>query len=169
VEGHAGKQAIFAPQIGNMPMKFLCDCSDALNLILTQRYICDSFGVECCWCNARQSAIVIKDIADSKEIFMNRTDVEDGSVSGWFFGAQDSKLDVNEATNLELKNLWELSCQFPDSKDFFLLPAGWQVVFERSPIVLGISSPYLLNQARTLRPDIEANKPLAERQQKRAA
>lgn len=136
VETHEGKEAIFAPRIGETPMRFMRDCSDALNLILTQRYICDSFGVDYESCNARQSAIVIKDIEDCKEIFMNRTDGEDGSVSGWYFGAQDSKLNVDKAENFDLKSLWELSCLFPETMEFFLLPVGWQVVFEKKPTVL---------------------------------
>jgi hypothetical protein len=119
-----------------MPMRFVEDSSDALNLILTQRYVCDSFGVECGWCNAVQSAVVIKDLADCKRIFMNRTEQEDGRASGWFFGASDSKLDANDAHNLLLKSLWELSCDLPESRDFFLLPHGWQVALEDRPVVL---------------------------------
>ena len=37
---------------------YLPIASDALNLILTKRYVCDSFDVECGWCNAAQSAIM---------------------------------------------------------------------------------------------------------------
>ena len=65
-------------------MRFVEDSSDALNMILTQRYVCDSFGVECGWCNAVQSAVVVKDLADCKKIFMNRTEQEDGRASGWY-------------------------------------------------------------------------------------
>ena len=131
-----GELALLAPRPGVMPMSFVTDSSDGLNLVLTQRYICDSFGVECGWCNALQSAIVIKDLAGCKKIFMNRTDDADGRTSGWFVGASDTGLDVNDAHNLELKSLWELSCALPESKDFFLLPQGWQVVFEARPVVL---------------------------------
>lgn len=131
-----GEPAILAPQTGIMPMRFDIDSSDALNLILTQRYVCDSFGVECSWCNAVQSALVVKDLATCKQIFMNRTAQEDGRTSGWFFGASDSKLEANEAANLELKSLWELACSLPESRDFFLLPQGWQVVLENHPTVL---------------------------------
>jgi hypothetical protein len=131
-----GQLSILAPQDGAMPMCFVADCSDALNLVMTQRYVCDSFGVECGWCNARQSVIVIKDIADCRKIFMNRTEQEKSNASGWFFGASDTKLDVNDLGSLELKSLWQLSCEFPQSRDFFLLPQGWQVVFEDRPVVL---------------------------------
>jgi hypothetical protein len=131
-----GQPTILAPQTGAMPMRFVEDSSDALNLILTQRYVCDSFGVECGWCNAVQSAVVIKDLADCKRVFMNRTEEEDGRASGWIFGASDSKLDANDAHNLELKSLWELSCDLPESQDFFLLPQGWQVALEDRPVVL---------------------------------
>lgn len=134
--GEQGDLAILAPQTGVMPMQFISDCSDALNLILTQRYVCDSFGVECDGCNAVQSALVIKDLRDCKRIFMNRTEQENGRVSGWFFGASDSTLEANDPTNLEFKSLWELSCSIPQSRDFYLLPQGWQVVFEDRPIVL---------------------------------
>jgi hypothetical protein len=67
---------------------------------------------------------------------MNRTERENGRASGWFFGAADSKLDSDDVHNLELKSLWQLSCELPKSKDFFLLPQGRQVVFEDRPVVL---------------------------------
>lgn len=131
-----GQPTILAPQTGLMPMRFVVDSSEALNLILTQRYVCDSFGAECGWCNAVQSALVIKDLADCKRIFMNRTEPENGRASGWFVGASDSKLEANDPHNLELKSLWELCCSLPESSDFFLLPQGWQVVLEDRPVVL---------------------------------
>ena len=117
-------------------MRFIEDCSDALNLILTQRYVCDSFGLECGWCNAAQSAVVIKDLKACKRVFMNRMEQENGSDSGWFFGASDSSLEVNDPNNLERKSLWELACLLPQSRDFFLLPQSWQVVFEERPVLL---------------------------------
>jgi hypothetical protein len=131
-----GQPMVLAPQRGIMPMNFVTDSSDALNLILIQRYMCDSFGVECGWCNAAQSAIVVKDLATCKKIFMNRMEQENGQASGWFFGASDSKLDPKVVHNFELKSLWQLSCELPESRDFFLLPQGWQVVLEDRPVVL---------------------------------
>ena len=131
-----GQTSILGPKTGVMPMCFVTDCSEALNLVMTQRYLCDSFRVECAWCNARQSAVVIKDLADCQKVFMNRTEREKGNASGWFFGASDTKLDVSDSSSLELKSLWQLSCVFPQSREFFLLPQGWQVVFETRPVVL---------------------------------
>lgn len=131
-----GLPTILAPQAGIMPMRFVTDSSEALNLVLTQRYVCDSFGVECGWCNAVQYAVVIKDLADCQRVFMNRTEQEKDLASGWFFGASDSKLDAKDAHNLEFKSLWELSCDLPESRDFFLLPQGWQVALEDGPVVL---------------------------------
>lgn len=135
-EDEKGRSVVLAPRTGAMPMDFVPDCSEALNLVLTQRYVCDSFGVEPGWCSAMQSAIVIKDFSECREVFMNRTDPEDGHSSGWYLGAFDSKLDVNDAENLQLMSLWELSCHFPLSRDFYLLPPGWQVVFDQPPTVL---------------------------------
>ena len=131
-----GQPIMLAPRKGVMPMDFTPDCSEALNLVITQRYVCDSFSVGFSGCNALQSAIVIKDMAKCKRIFMNRTDPESNRASGWFFGASDSKLDANDARNLELKSLWELCCCLPESKDFFLLPPGWQVILKDRPLVL---------------------------------
>ena len=131
-----GETSILAPRFGSMPMSFVADCSDALNLVLTQRYVCDSFDLVCGWCNARQSAVVVRDFMHCQKVFMNRTEPENGNVSGWFLGASDSKLDVNDSANLELKSLWQISCELPVSRDFFLLPQGWQVVFEDRPVVL---------------------------------
>ncbi len=135
-EDEKGETVVLAPRAGTMPMDFVPDISEALNLILIQRFVCDSFGLDCGFCNALQAAIVVKDLARCRDVFMNRTDGEKGRSSGWFFGGSDSKLDVNVAENLELKSLWELSCQFPMAIDFFLLPQGWQVAFREQPIVL---------------------------------
>lgn len=131
-----GEMSILAPQLGVMPMRFVTDCSDALNLVATQRHVCDSFGVECDPCTACQTAIVVKGLADCRRVFMNQTDREKGKASGWFWGAPDSRLDVNKADSLQLKSLWQLACEIPQSRDFFLLPQGWQVVFENCPVVL---------------------------------
>ena len=71
----------------------------------------------------RNQPLWIKDLANCKRIFINRTDQESDRASGWFCGASDSKLDVNDAQNLEQKSLWELSCDFPQLRDFFPLAA----------------------------------------------
>jgi hypothetical protein len=138
-EDEKGETVVLAPRAGTMPMDYVPDISDALNLVLTQRYVCDSFGVGCGWCNALQAATVVKDLAECRDVFMNRTDSEQGRSSGWFFGGSDSKLDVNLPENLELKSLWELSCHFPIARDFFLLPQGWQVALREQPVVLNDS------------------------------
>jgi hypothetical protein len=132
---------INAPTPGVMPMRFVPDCSESLNLTARQRYICDSFnqGIESC--NARQSAIVVKDLASCNSIFMNRIDFESGGTSGWFIGARDSKADSQNANDLELMSLWEISCLHPKTLDFFFLPVNWQVVFAERPCVLNDFEP----------------------------
>ena len=135
-EDETGRSVVLAPRAGVMPMDFVPDCSEALNLVLTQRYVCDSFGLESCACSAIQSAIVIKDLARCREVFMNRIDPENGHSSGWYFGAFDGEVDVNDPENLQLMSLWELSCHFPLSRDFFILPQGWQVVLDQKAEVL---------------------------------
>jgi hypothetical protein len=136
VEESEGQRRIISPEFGVTPMNFIDDCSDSLNLVLTQKYMVESFGAEFGWCNCRQSAIVIKDFDGCRDIFMNRLNEEGNSDSGWFFSAQDSKLEVDDASNLERRSLWELFCRRPFCGDFFLLPPGWQVMFEDKPVVL---------------------------------
>lgn len=133
-----GELVVHAPRAGTLPMAFIPDCSLALNLILEQHHICDSFelDVELAPCNARQSALVIKDFAACREPFMNRTDPVKENASGWFFGATDSKLSPQRPENLEWKSLWELSNLVPAAAPFFLLPPGWQVSFKDKPTVL---------------------------------
>tara|TARA_R110002096_G_scaffold426410_1_gene636085 strand:- start:5008 stop:5643 length:636 start_codon:yes stop_codon:yes gene_type:complete len=126
---------VTAPVYPSMPMEFSDDCSDALNLMIRQRYVADSFGEEPGWCNACQSAIVIKDLYECEQWFMNRMDPEEASDSGWFVGAEDSNLDVNVAKNLERKSLWELYCHREEIGEFFLLPVDWGVDFEAEPVV----------------------------------
>lgn len=127
---------ITAPVHPSMPWEFVDDCSEALNLIVRQRYVTDSFELDPGWCHSRQSAIVIKDLERCSQLFMNRTEPEEGNASGWFIGAMDSELDANAAENLELVSLWELYCTYKEFGDFFLLPENWQVVFESAPVVL---------------------------------
>ena len=136
VEGSEEIFRILSPEFGIMPMNFIPDCSESLNLVLTQKYLVESFDAEYGLCNCMQSAIVIKDIDSCKEIFINRLGEEKNSDSGWYFGAQDSSLDSNNVDDLERRSLWELFCTYPIFGDFFLLPSGWQVVIEDSPVVL---------------------------------
>lgn len=136
VAGDENSRRITAPVRGKMPMEFVDDCSDALNLALQQRYVADSFDAECGWCNACQSAIIIKGLESCSQWFMNRTDPEEGTSSGWYVGAEDSKLDPNDPENLELRSLWELYCLRPEMGEFFLLPPGMVVVLDGTPKVL---------------------------------
>lgn len=129
------------PVPGEMPMRFVPDCSHSLNLMAKQRYICDSFKQQIELCNARQSAIVVKDLASCKHIFMNRAEGENGGASGWFIGAKDSQADSENADDFELKSLWEISCLYPQTIEFFLLPENWQVLLAESPIVLNDYKP----------------------------
>ncbi len=131
-----GKLKIYSPEFGAMPIRFIEDSSDSINLVARQKYIADSFGVEGSGCNFRQTATVVKDIGQCSRVFMNRSWPKEGMGSGWFFGALDSALDVNDTANLEVRSLWELFCLFPSSGDFFLLPEGWQVMLDEKPIVL---------------------------------
>ncbi len=141
LEESEGLLKILSPEFGVTPMNFIDDCSDNLNLALTQSYLVESFGTKFGWCNCRQSAIVIKDIDHCRDIFMNRLSEEENLDSGWYFGAQDSNLDADDVGSLERRSLWELFCRYPASGDFFLLPSGWQVVFEDKPVVLKDFSP----------------------------
>jgi hypothetical protein len=140
-QDHGGGLAVLAPKPGVMPMQFEPDCSAALNLVLVQKYVCDSFGVNPSLCSAAQSAIAVKDLANCKDIFMNRLEEASERSSGWFFGAADSQLDSDVADNLELKSLWELACHIPAAHEFFLLPPTWQVFFSEPPMVLRDSEP----------------------------
>jgi hypothetical protein len=141
IEEKNAERTVLAPQTGCMPMRFEEDCSAALNLVLTQRYICDSFELPINPCNARQTALLVKDLENCRTVFMNRLGPEDGLSSGWYFSSPDTQLDPNDPDSMELASLWELTCRFPVSADFFLLPTNWQVVFESSPVVLQDYSP----------------------------
>lgn len=136
IDNIANELVVTAPELYKMPMNFTPDCSAIVNLIAQQRYICDSFSQPIEECNARQSAIVPYDLLDCNEVFINRTNRADNTVSGWFVGAGDSKADPNNHEDYELKSLWEISCLFPTATEFFLLPVNWQVVLKGKPIVL---------------------------------
>ncbi|WP_269542033.1 immunity protein Imm33 domain-containing protein [Cerasicoccus fimbriatus] len=130
IEDFDGELQILAPAPGKSPIEFQPDCSDALNLILRQRYVCDSFGVEMLECHLGSSIICIRDFEVRNKLFIDRLDAPKEHASGWFLGAQDSELSPNEAENLELRSLWEIACRYPDFVDFFLLPQHWQVILE---------------------------------------
>ena len=127
---------IQAPKLGSMPMVFDDDCSNALQVAMTQKYMAESFGCPLTACNCLQSAIILKNLSREDGIFMNRQETEQGNDSGWFIGAQNSKLDPNDPKNLERKSLWEISRLFPETIEFWQLQVNWQVVFEPRPIVL---------------------------------
>ena len=131
-----GDLCILAPGFGENPMNFNADCSDSLNLILTQKFLVESFEADFGWCDLRQSAIVLKGFDDSDSKFMSRLDDVEGNSSGWYFGTNDNCIDPNNPENLELKSLWEIFCKHPYVGDFMLLPIGWQVFFEDIPVVL---------------------------------
>ncbi|WP_309397751.1 immunity protein Imm33 domain-containing protein [Cerasicoccus maritimus] len=136
IEEVNGGLQILAPKPEATPLQFQPDCSDALNLILRQRYMCDSFGVQMMSCHLGSSIICIKDFAERKQLFIDRLDAPKEHASGWFLGARDSELDTQNVENLELRSLWEIACAFPDFVDFFLLPQGWQVILEeKAPMV----------------------------------
>lgn len=127
---------VLAPEFGVNPMNFINDCSDSLNIVLTQKYLVESFDADFGWCDLRQSALVLKGFDDSNDQFMSRLDDVDGYSSGWYFGTSDNEIDANNPDNLELKSLWEVFCTHPHIGDFLLLPSGWQVFFEDVPVVL---------------------------------
>lgn len=131
-----GGLSVLAPEFGKMPINFIEDCSDALNLILTQKYLIESFNADFGWCDLRHSAIVLRDFDKSTEKFMSRLDDVEGASSGWYFGSNDGGIDPNDPENLELLSLWEVLCKYPFIGDFMLLPLGWQVFFEDKPVVL---------------------------------
>ncbi|MCA9795118.1 MAG: hypothetical protein KC910_25090 [Candidatus Eremiobacteraeota bacterium] len=128
--------SIHAPRPKSMPMEFQPDCSDALMLTLTQRYLCDSFGVAASPCNASQAALVVKDLNRCQKVFMNRLGPEEASDSGWYFDSPESQLDANDPDSLEYLSLWELAGRYPLALDFFLLPTDWQVALQAAPTVL---------------------------------
>lgn len=126
---------VTAPRFHAMPMEFVADCSDSLNLIAQQRYIADSFEAQYGWCSCMQYAIVIDNLYSCTDWYMHRTDAEEGNSSGWYVGAEDSQLDVDSRDNLRLVSLWELFCRRPEIGLFFLLPTGWHVHFYDRPVV----------------------------------
>jgi uncharacterized protein YegJ (DUF2314 family) len=149
--------AVEAPQLFKTPFEFQPDVSDALNLVLRQRYVCDSFGLEMLMCNFRQTCVCLKGLKPGDSIFMNRTDLAKDHVSGWYVGSNDSELDPNDVDNLELRSLWEITCDFPQVAEFWMLPLNWQVVFEPDPVVLNDFSPVEARQGSYLtaeRPEV---------------
>ncbi|MFT5128529.1 MAG: hypothetical protein ACI8W8_002140 [Rhodothermales bacterium] len=136
VEEAGGKPTVVAPELGVMPMQFQANCSNALNMVLGQRYLCDSFGLSYGWCDARQAALCIKGIGECEEVFMNRQGESKDQDSGWYFGASDNPRDPNEPGSLEWRSLWELSCLFPRALEFFLLPPGHQATLHGRLAVL---------------------------------
>lgn len=124
-----------APRPGQSPMVFVDDCSEALDLIAAQRYLVDSFGIESSPCQCAQVAIVVRDLDQHADWFLDRMTGEEGQASGWYFGARSSTLDVNDAANLEYRSLWELFCRRPEIGPFLELPPGWQVSLGERPVV----------------------------------
>jgi len=132
----AGTLCLQVPESGKMPFIWNRDCSAGLNTVMMQKFVNDSFGIEQMECHACQSAILLKGLDRKDGMFMNRLDSLNANDSGWFIGAERGNADVNDPENLERKSLWEISCIFPETLLFWMLPSGWQVVFNDIPVVL---------------------------------
>ena len=131
-----GKLCLHGPEAGTMPFRMTRDCSEALTTVMMQKFVNESFGAALTECDACQSAILLKGLDRKDGLFMNRLEAANGSDSGWFIGAQRGDRDVNAPGNLERRSLWEISCLFPESLYFWMLPRSWQVVFADIPVVL---------------------------------
>jgi hypothetical protein len=131
-----GSLVVQAPELGWMPIRWQGDCSHALNSVLIQKYIVESFGSDFGWCRLVDSAVVSKSVVEGCEVFINRLSAGTGADSGWFVGSRTESLDVDDPANLVRWSLWEVAVRFPVVLPYLLLPSGCQVLFEDRPVVL---------------------------------
>jgi hypothetical protein len=132
-----GVLELHAPDFKSFPIVWSKDCSKALNTVLIQKYVYESFFDEMSECHLSQSALSLKGINQDSQLFMNRIDDQEANDSGWYFGDESSKLDANDPDNLEYRSLYEMVLMCPQSIDFMLMPKNTQVILNKdSPAVL---------------------------------
>lgn len=125
---------VSGPRIGS-PMAFVDDCSMALNLLAAQQYLLDSFGAESGPCHAFHTALVVNDLLECPNWYIDRLEPTVEGHSGWYFGGLESQLDPQEDHNVGVMTLWDLFSYRPYIGPFLQLPVGWQVSFEERPLV----------------------------------
>ena len=83
------------------------------------------------FCNLRQVAACSKSYTPGSPLaFISRVAAAEGGQSGWYVGIVDDPLDVNDPDNVGVKSLYEISIKDRRLLPFWLLPAGYRVVFE---------------------------------------
>ena len=88
-------------------------------------------GVDLAICNLQQYAIVSKSYRpDVTDPFMNRTSEVEGNDSGWYVGVLGDSLDMNDPNSFEPRSLYEVSIHDHRFVPFWLLPSGFQVLFD---------------------------------------
>ncbi|MDC3307566.1 hypothetical protein OAV47_01915 [bacterium] len=134
-EDHKGLR-VTSPRVGDPALIYVDDCSEALRLVAMQRKMLERFELEAELCNCKQTALVVRDLDHCQTTFIDRLASEVGDRSGWYVGAHDSKLDVTAPENLKLVSLWTLMSRRPEIVPYLLFPAGWQVSFAGSSVVM---------------------------------
>ena len=127
---------VTAPRVGDPALIYADDCSDALRLVAMQRKMLERFRLDAGLCNCKQTALVVRDLDECQTTFIDRLAGEVGDRSGWYVGAHDSTLDVAAPENLKLVSLWTLMSRRPEIMPYLLFPAGWQVSFAGSSVVM---------------------------------
>lgn len=127
---------VMAPRTGAPALIYVDDCSDALRLVATQQGVLSRFGVEASTCSTIQTALVPRDLDACRMTFIDRLSDEMDDRSGWWIGAHDSQLDVRVPENLKLVSLWEVFSKRPEIGPYLMMPPGWQVSFQGTPVVM---------------------------------
>ena len=127
---------VTAPRVGAPALIHTDDCSEALRLVAMQRKMLERYGAEAELCNCKQTVLIVRDLDRCQTTFIDRLAGEMGDRSGWYVGAHDSQLDVQQPENLKLVSLWSLMSNRPELAPYLLLPTGWQVSFANGAVVM---------------------------------
>lgn len=109
------------------------DLTQTLKVTRNQALLLKNIGLKNGECSFFEKIVVIKNILDYPNIYMQRQEVDRKRDSGWFIGYADRShddMDMDDSNNYESMYIYELTQKRPELLELICLPIGYIVVFE---------------------------------------
>ena len=109
-EVNDGFLSLWEPDWATMPINWVESVSHALSHLRVQKDVVESFipAVEMAFPSLQESAIICSRLGDEGELVLDRFEPK-GHSSGWFFGCADVDHNHNDAAQLQVLSLYEVS------------------------------------------------------------
>jgi hypothetical protein len=126
---------IMEPDFENDPLNhFIPQVTTTLEILLQQFSLLYKINVPPGNCYYRDKIIIAKDCLQKKDIYMERSKIEDKNDSGWFIG--ENKTDKKEYSNENLEAIYtfQILKARPELMKTLALPDGYLVTFSGDAI-----------------------------------